>query len=306
MNQEFTLHRHVDEDPYSRVRKELLSDEKLSWKSKGILSYLIGKPQGWKLRITDLVNRSSDGPSAVNSALQELRKFGYLKLQQIRKEGRIVAWAYHVADKPIFNNGGSVEVVYLEVENQKEANRGHSNNVTVTKNDLSKKEGSAEVAATPDQAKPRKVPLPTDVSEMPKPLDDPRFVQAWTSWLGSRKERRKPVSPSAARLQLAKMAVWGVDKSIKAIEQSIEQDWTGIFEPKTYEKNRPNRNVGIAEHQSQPGGGGMSKVERVLARRREEAALLNPMAKEMAGSGSDPSGRSKAGVDGSELSLALV
>lgn len=120
---------------------------------------------------------------------------------------------------------------------------------------------------------------------IPPVLFNAKFVEAWAQWLECRRERKKPVSSAAAKLQLDKMARWGVDKAIDAIKQSIENDWTGIFEPKTYGKTyQQNRNVGFVEHQTPTG---QSKADRVLARRREEAeaqALRDSVATQVAGS----------------------
>ncbi len=89
-------------DPFARVSKEMLDNPKLSWKSKGILAYLLGKPEHWVIRTTDIERRSTDGHGAIRTALNELRLAGYAKLTQIREEGRITGWAYKVSDRPVF------------------------------------------------------------------------------------------------------------------------------------------------------------------------------------------------------------
>ena len=64
-------------DPYARIPNRILEDKKLSWKAKGILAYCMSKPENWEIRITDLVNKSSDGESAVRSAIKELQEKKY-------------------------------------------------------------------------------------------------------------------------------------------------------------------------------------------------------------------------------------
>ena len=70
------------------VAKKMLADPRLSWKAKGILSYLLGHSDDWEVRTEDLVNRSIDGRDAVYSALNELRKAGYAKLEVVRSKGK--------------------------------------------------------------------------------------------------------------------------------------------------------------------------------------------------------------------------
>lgn len=90
-------------DPFARIPKTLLNDEQLSWKAKGVLSYLIGKPPGWKVRVTDLQKRGRDGRDAVRSALMELRVHGYCELVRIKaKDGTFGESVWKVSDSPIF------------------------------------------------------------------------------------------------------------------------------------------------------------------------------------------------------------
>lgn len=92
------------EDPFARVPKEMLDDERLSWRAKGLLSYLIGKPPDWKVRRTDLVKRSKEGETVVRAALKELREAGYAKLKKEKDtKGRLVEWVWNISDFPIFS-----------------------------------------------------------------------------------------------------------------------------------------------------------------------------------------------------------
>jgi len=65
--------------PFVQADKEFLSEEKLSWRAKGILTYLLSKPDDWKLNIDYLVKRSTEGENAVRSVIDELILFGYIE-----------------------------------------------------------------------------------------------------------------------------------------------------------------------------------------------------------------------------------
>ena len=69
--------------------------------------------------------------------------------------------------------------------------------------------------------------------EIPQALDTKAFREAWDSWQADRRDRKKPVTPRAQVLQLAKLAQWGEARAIAAIEASIAAGWQGIFEPST-------------------------------------------------------------------------
>lgn len=90
------------EDPFARVPKSTLNDPRLSWRAKGVLSYLLGKPTGWKVRPTDLQQKSTDGSTAIRSALLELRRAGYAKLERVvGGGGKVSEWIWRVSDSHI-------------------------------------------------------------------------------------------------------------------------------------------------------------------------------------------------------------
>jgi hypothetical protein len=81
--------------------KTFIEDSRLSWKSKGILMYLLSKPDQWKVIVRDIVNHSTDGERAVYSGLKELKKYGYYSKEPVRNEhGTIIRWESVVYECP--------------------------------------------------------------------------------------------------------------------------------------------------------------------------------------------------------------
>lgn len=66
-------------NPYLLLNKTCLQDNFLSWKAKGLHSYLMSLPDDWKINLNDLKKRSACGRDATASALHELIKYGYVK-----------------------------------------------------------------------------------------------------------------------------------------------------------------------------------------------------------------------------------
>lgn len=121
-------------DPFARVPKAMQQDKRLSWKAKGILGYLAGKPNDWRIQIDDIVNQSTDGASSVYSAMKELQKKGYAKLVTIRKGQRISGKDWKVRT--------SLDRGFLDLEKLDQGNNHHTKNddTTVsTKNDCGAK-----------------------------------------------------------------------------------------------------------------------------------------------------------------------
>lgn len=66
--------------------KSFLEDTRLSYKAKGILAYLLSKPDNWKVIVGNLVNYSADGKASVYAGLKELRECGYYQKVPIRND----------------------------------------------------------------------------------------------------------------------------------------------------------------------------------------------------------------------------
>jgi hypothetical protein len=127
------------ENPFVQIDKNVFEDTNISWKAKGMLGYLLSKPEGWKVYVTDLKKRSKDGRDAVSSGLKELETAGYLKKHKLRQEGKFAGYNYEIFEYPTEDH----KTVYGNTENGKSGNGLSGNGKPVTSNnDCSNKEDS--------------------------------------------------------------------------------------------------------------------------------------------------------------------
>lgn len=85
---------------------------------------------------------------------------------------------------------------------------------------------------------------------IPDALNTPEFNAAWETWLAHRRSAHRTPTPQAMRLQLNRLSSIGPQRAIAAIEHSVANGWTGIFEVQ-HENNRntgrnQSRNTGTA------------------------------------------------------------
>jgi hypothetical protein len=73
-------------NPYFLMNNIGINDKRLSFKSKGLLAYLISKPDNWYINYHDLTSSSLNGIKSVRSAVKELISSGYITLAQFRKD----------------------------------------------------------------------------------------------------------------------------------------------------------------------------------------------------------------------------
>lgn len=90
---------------YSVISNAILEDKRLSYKAKGILVYLLTKPNDWKARIRDISNNSTDGRDSVLSGIRELKECGYIEQVKRRdKHGKIFATETVIREEPLHRN----------------------------------------------------------------------------------------------------------------------------------------------------------------------------------------------------------
>lgn len=85
---------------FTQVDNEISNNEEISWQAKGMLLYLLSKPDGWVFYETDLVKRATNGRDSVRAIIKELLDYGYLKRgERIRnKKGHLGGYKYTVED----------------------------------------------------------------------------------------------------------------------------------------------------------------------------------------------------------------
>ena len=115
--------------------KTFLNDNRLSWKAKGILAYMLSMPDDWTFYLDELVQHSTDGKASFRSGFKELKDNGYVKRYPIRKNNKIDRWETVVLENPLLTD--FQQVGNQEVGNQEVGNRTLLNNDS-TKNDSTK------------------------------------------------------------------------------------------------------------------------------------------------------------------------
>ncbi|MFK7949219.1 MAG: hypothetical protein AB8G11_16630, partial [Saprospiraceae bacterium] len=75
---------------FTQIANDILLDQRLSFKARGILVLLLSRPKNWKIYIDEIIERSDvDGKHSVRTGFKELKALGYVKLVRIwNKETR--------------------------------------------------------------------------------------------------------------------------------------------------------------------------------------------------------------------------
>jgi DNA-binding MarR family transcriptional regulator len=63
---------------YTVVSNAVIEDSSLSFKARGVLIYILSKPDDWKVLVKDLMSVGNCGRDSVQAALREIEAAGYL------------------------------------------------------------------------------------------------------------------------------------------------------------------------------------------------------------------------------------
>jgi len=81
------------------IDQRAIEDTRLSWAARGLLGYLLSRPDDWKVLINDLRKRGDLGRDGIYRLLRELRDAGYVRFMHTRdRHGRIRGGSYQVQE----------------------------------------------------------------------------------------------------------------------------------------------------------------------------------------------------------------
>lgn len=148
------------DNPYIQIDKTGINDNRLSWGASGLLTYLIGRPEDWKINLNHLATvKEKDKKDKTRGYLNELREFEYCHYFEVRKSGKIIENFYLVFEVPtkyeeiletLIEIPENCTVHYKEISNQKKEKE--------SKKSIDNKEVSPQlenpISATPTSVNP--------------------------------------------------------------------------------------------------------------------------------------------------------
>ena len=70
---------------FSIIDNRVIEDKRLSWGARGLLEYMLSKPDDWKFYMSELISHSDkDGRDKTYGYMDELKKYGYVTRKQKR------------------------------------------------------------------------------------------------------------------------------------------------------------------------------------------------------------------------------
>ncbi|WP_125705507.1 helix-turn-helix domain-containing protein [Lacticaseibacillus daqingensis] len=99
---------------FTIIPNAALEDDGLSFKARGLLSYMLSKSDDWVFYERELIEHTTEGRAAVRSALKELEACGYLIREQGRRNGggfgNSVWTVFDTPQRPLSENRPTAEM----------------------------------------------------------------------------------------------------------------------------------------------------------------------------------------------------
>ncbi len=122
------------------VHKDFIHDSNISWKAKGILLYLLSRPDNWQIYETELKKHATDGRDSLRTGIKELEEAGYIHRTRIRDErGCFKEYEYHVFELP--NQVGKSYLGYTQL-GKSHLGKPDTTNNNSTNNNLTNNDGN--------------------------------------------------------------------------------------------------------------------------------------------------------------------
>lgn len=210
-----------------------LREKNMSLKAKGLLSWMLSNNDDWDYSIAGIVANCKENETAIKSALDELREFGYLEVKKIspNKDISVFHYEYIVHEQPIENQ----DIENLVLENQVQSNTNISNTKkeenTITINSNSN-EFLGKIKSTKRKSLYEK--CSDQISEFTNNIG---LQEVLHDYLKIRLQMKdKPLYEGTWKGMLKKLAK--MDNQIDVVNESIERGWASFFEHKSYSRGK--------------------------------------------------------------------
>jgi hypothetical protein len=86
---------------FAIIRNEVLQDERLSFRARGVLASILSRPDNWRCSAWDLAKEGIEGRRAILTALTELETHGYLVRSKSQDEAGRWSTSSYIYDSPV-------------------------------------------------------------------------------------------------------------------------------------------------------------------------------------------------------------
>ncbi|MEC0242782.1 hypothetical protein P4H66_23505 [Paenibacillus dokdonensis] len=73
----------------------------MSFKARGLLAYMLSKPDNFRFYLDELVHHTTEGKDSIRAGMKELERLGYVKRYSVKdSRGKIMSWEIDIYECP--------------------------------------------------------------------------------------------------------------------------------------------------------------------------------------------------------------
>lgn len=198
-----SIFRVVKDENYFQVHNEPFNDDTLSWEARGMLGYLLSKPNDWAVRTNDLIKRSPAGRKKTQRIINELKERGYMR-RFAESDGRGgIRWVTEVYERKALNPDQSfdgplscpvkkspdVEGGHLVITEDNQILNGNTDEELFSAEDAAQEKEPARVSGLPAEKKGTATRSPAQQSILP--LETPPNLETMPHYTNGHNEAKE-------------------------------------------------------------------------------------------------------------------
>ena len=217
---------------YTIISNNCFKNKEMSLKAKGLLSLMLSLPGNWNYTVSGLVSICKESETSIKSALNELKKFGYLTITKKKpnetSSGRF-EYEYNIYEKPQKQEGKK-----QGVENQPLENLGVENHHLYKDT----KELNTNISNTNNKKNKKK----KDFSFILESYStDDEVLSLLNDWLDNRKSKHLAMTEHSIKLSLNKLDKFASESNMSVKDYLTEvvcRGWGSFFVINNYGNNQ--------------------------------------------------------------------
>ena len=214
---------------YTIIPNSILYSTQLSFKEKGLWTYLNSKPTGWDFSVIRMAEETSENKDTINRILNTIIEKGYLERKRL-SSGKM---QYTLMEKPLIEKASYRKSLRAKTDNVSKTDNSsntysnNNKNPPTPQGDGCEKQPELLPAANKKQSlkdQCKQIQLPSNVS-----------IQIWNEWIDYRWLLKKPyktlVGPMQAAKQVSEMAIKLKIPADAIVKYCMGKEWQSFYEP---------------------------------------------------------------------------
>ena len=225
-----------------------LRDKQLSLKAKGLLSWMLSNNNNWDYSIAGIVANCKENETAIRTALDELKQFGYLKINRIAPNNTCNTFKYEyvIYENPEKSTScldsdflyvENLDVENLDVENQvQRSTKERITKISNTKKEKVSKDTTADIQSETKTQKPKKASLWDKCVSMISEFTDDEILKGFLTeslkiFLENARESGSPFFSNTFKGKLNALKRLSEDnyEQRKIVQQTLDKGWNNFY-----------------------------------------------------------------------------